>query len=92
MRDPLPPEVLRIFKKVLQPNASPDEDFSPQGHGGLHPYLVNEFVSSVLEERLPSVNAWSAASYMAMGMAAHKSAQRDGEIVEVVDFGRPPKA
>jgi hypothetical protein len=27
---------------------------------------------------------------MAMGVAAHKSAQKDGEIVKVVDFGDAP--
>lgn len=58
-------------------------------HGGSHPYLVNEFVSSVFERRRPAIDAWRTATYMAMGVAAHKSAQRDGEIVNVFDFGRP---
>ena len=26
--------------------------------------------------------------YMAMGVAAHKSARKEGEIVKVVDFGK----
>ena len=91
MRDPLPPEVAQAFKKATQPDAKPEDDFTPTGHGGSHPYLVNEFITSVVEERMPSVNAWVAASYMAMGVAAHKSAQKDGEIVNVVDFGRPPE-
>ena len=92
MRDPLPENVVEAFMKVLQPNARPGDDFVPQGHGGSHPYLVNEFVTSVFEHRRPAIDAWKAASYMAMGVAAHKSAQKDGEIVKVVDFGRPPEA
>ena len=92
MRDPLPAEVAEAYRKVLQPDARPGDDFVPQGHGGSHPYLVHEFVSALCEGRRPAVDAWKAASYMAMGMAAHKSAQKDGEIVKVVDFGRPPRA
>ena len=92
MRDPLPDDVAAAFKKMVQPDAKPGDDFVPQGHGGSHPYLVHEFVSALCEGRRPAVDAWKAASYMAMGMAAHKSAQKDGEIVKVVDFGRPPRA
>ena len=90
MRDPLPPEVAEAFKPVQNPNAKPGDDFVPQGHGGSHPYLVHEFVSALCEGRRPAIDAWKAASYMAMGMAAHKSAQKDGEIVKVVDFGDAP--
>ena len=90
MRDPLPPEVAEAFKPVQNPDAKPGDDFVPQGHGGSHPYLVHEFVSALCEGRRPAIDAWKAASYMAMGMAAHKSAQKDGEIVKVVDFGDAP--
>ncbi len=89
MRDPLPAEVAEAYRKVLQPDARPGDDFVPQGHGGSHPYLANEFVTAVSEHRLPAIDIWKAASYMAMGVAAHQSAQRDGELVKVVDFGRP---
>lgn len=91
MRDPLPPEVAEAFKKAMQPDAKPGDDFVPQGHGGSHPYLVHEFCSAVAEHRRPAVSAWNAAMYMAMGMAAHKSAQRDGELIKVEDFGTPWK-
>ncbi len=88
MRDPLPAEVREAFKKVYNPDAKPEDDFEPLGHGGSHPYLVHEFVSAVAEHRRPKISAWDAATYMAMGVAAHKSAQKDGEIVKVVDFGK----
>lgn len=90
MRDPLPPEVEAEFRRKLTPGIASGEAFTYGGHGGSHPYLVNEFVSSVFKRRRPAIDAWRAASYMAMGVAAHKSAMRDGEIVPVFDFGRPP--
>ena len=57
------------------------------GHGGSHAYLVHEFVRACVEGRAPLVNAWQAARTVAAGVAAHKSALRDGELVKVVDFG-----
>ena len=86
MRDPLPPEVRAEFKKVLNPDAAPDDDFKPTGHGGSHPYLVHEFVSMVHEERKPEISVEEAMHYMAMGVAAHKSALREGKLVSVEQF------
>ncbi len=89
MRDPLPSEVALAFKRLQDPDAPEESDFSPKGHGGAHPYLVHEFVDSVLKIRTPAINVWEAARYMAMGVMAHKSALRDGETLEVPDFGDP---
>ena len=86
MRDPLPKEVADAFRAAL--NITDGTDFVPSGHGGSHPYLVHEFVCSVAERRRPKISAWDAAMYMAMGVAAHRSAQKDGEIVKVPDFGK----
>ena len=90
MRDPLPEEVALAFKRLEEPGATDGSDFTPKGHGGAHPYLVHEFVESVVNARMPAINAWEAARYMAMGVMAHKSALRDGETMEVPDFGDPP--
>lgn len=84
MRDPLPQEVSKAFK------GSQGDSFYG-GHGGSHAYLVHEFVDAVANNRLPAINAWEAASYMAAGAAAHKSAQKDGELVKVQDWGSAPK-
>ena len=88
MRDPLPPEVSAAFSTALAEKNGGFRDFLASGHGGSHPYLVHEFVSAVAARRRPQVSAWDAAMYMAMGVAAHQSAQRDGEIVKVADFGK----
>jgi hypothetical protein len=89
MRDPLPPEVALAFARIMKPDAQDASDFTPWGHGGSHPYLVHEFVEAVAHERPPAINAWEAAHYMAMGVAAHQSALRDGETLPVPDFGTP---
>lgn len=60
------------------------------GHGGSHAYLVNEFVRACVEERMPAVNAWEAARYVAAGVMAHKSALKDGELFKVPDWGDAP--
>jgi predicted dehydrogenase len=92
MRDPLPGEVADAFKRILNPNAKPGDDFVPTGHGGSHPYLVHEFVDAIAHDRAPAITVWDAARYTAMGAMAHKSALRDGETLDVPDWGDPPRA
>ena len=87
MRDPLPPEVTAAFKAAMQPDADPDDDFQPKGHGGSHPYLVHEFCDSVINDRQPAINVWEAVRYMAPGVMAHKSCLKDGETLDVPDWG-----
>lgn len=95
MRQPLPVEVERAFALAQHRNDSQDGnlplDYSRIGHGGSHPYLVHEFVTAVIENRQPVINAWEAARYMAMGATAHQSALRDGEWLEVPDWGDAPR-
>jgi len=87
MRDPLPKDFAEALH--LKDFVTLDKsDFNLTGHGGSHPYLVNEFVTAVAERRRPRISAWDAAMYMAMGVAAHVSAQKDGELVPVTDFGK----
>jgi len=84
MRDPLPEAVAEAFEPVGQ-------FFDVYGgHGGSHPYLVHEFLTAVAEGRQPAVNAWEAARYTVAGAMAHKSALRDGELLDVPDWGDAP--
>ncbi|MBR3651953.1 MAG: hypothetical protein IKN52_17000, partial [Victivallales bacterium] len=95
MFDKLPEDVEFAFKQALNKNLSveqlKDTDFKPTGHGGSHPYLVHEFVSSVAEHRQSIINPWIAARFMTMGVMAHKSALKDGETLNVPDWGLPPQ-
>lgn len=84
MRDPLPQDVVAAFKSV-----SKTSDFYG-GHGGSHAFLVHEFVDAVAHDRMPAINVWEAVRYMAAGVMAHKSALRDGELLNVPDWGDAP--
>jgi len=84
MRDPLPEEVYRAFRD------SSKHSNVYGGHGGSHAYLVHEFVEAVARGRQPAINAWEAVRYMAPGVMAHKSAMKDGEVLEVPDWGDAP--
>ncbi len=85
MRDPLPEEVAKAFR-------GEDGSVAYGGHGGSHAYLAHEFVEAVVQDRLPAINAWEAVRYMAAGVTAHKSAMRDGELLDVPDWGDAPSA
>ncbi len=91
MRDPLPKEVQAAFREACGHQRDDKGDFTPTGHGGSHPYLVHEFVDAVANDRQPVINAWEAARYMVMGVMAHKSALKDGERLDVPDWGDAPE-
>ena len=59
-------------------------------HFNSHPFLVDDFVRAVVDEKLPPNNAWEAARYMIPGLVAHESSLRDGELLDVPDFGPAP--
>ena len=59
------------------------------GHAGTHVFLVNDFVRSVVQDKLPQNNVWQAARYTAPGIVAHESCKRGGELMKIPDFGMP---
>lgn len=85
MRDPLPGSVYDAYKAFYG-----EEEKMLGGHGGSHAYLVNEFVDAIAHNRQPAINAWEAARFMAAGVMAHKSALKDGELLNVPDWGDAP--
>lgn len=60
------------------------------GHDGSHQFLADDFVKAVTEHKLPPNNAWVAARCCVPGLVAHESAVRDGEVMDIPDFGDPP--
>ena len=46
-------------------------------------------MDAVAGDRTPAIHAWEAVRYMAMGVMAHESARRDGETLDVPDWGDP---
>jgi predicted dehydrogenase len=56
------------------------------GHGGSHPHLVNEFVTALTSNRDPWPNAVQSANWTCVGICAHQSAEKGGEIVRLPEF------
>ncbi len=56
------------------------------GHGGSHPHLVHEFVTSVLEGRPSFPNVYQSLNWTCAGICAHQSAMRGEEIVKLPNF------
>jgi predicted dehydrogenase len=56
------------------------------GHGGSHPHLVHEFLSSLVEKREPFPNARQSANITCVGILAHESAMQGGKIIALPDF------
>ncbi|MEV6286231.1 Gfo/Idh/MocA family oxidoreductase [Kribbella sp. NPDC051770] len=79
-RDVRPAGAPELLPEPLRP-------FASGGHGGSHPHLVHEFVSSIVEGRPARVDARTAATWTAPGICAHQSALRGGAEVVVPDYG-----
>ena len=79
------PEPIRKFTQTIE-DAEHLSFVQGGGHGGSHPHLVHEFVSALLENRDPWPNASLAANWTCVGICAHESATRGGEIVRLPEF------
>ena len=86
-RDLLPPSIQRFTQRGVYDETNPHLSFRQGGgHGGSHPHLVHEFVSSVVEESNPEVCVLWAADITAAGICAHESAMNGGGRVEIPRF------
>ena len=56
------------------------------GHGGSHPHLAHEFLRALVEDRDPFPNAKESANWTCVGLCAHESALKGGQIVRLPDF------
>ena len=78
------------LERTLPPTARPPLPPRVQagGHGGSHGYLMNEFVTAILEERTPLVDIAQALNMTVAGIVAHQSALKDGELMKIPQFRR----
>lgn len=56
------------------------------GHGGSHPHLVHEFVNALVKNTPPYPNAKQSANITCVGILAHESALKGGELIRLPDF------
>ena len=79
------PEPIRKFTGTIQ-DADHLSFVQGGGHGGSHPHLVHEFVSALIEDRDPWPNAVESANWTCVGILAHESALKGGEIFRLPEF------
>ncbi len=79
------PEPIRMFTTSIQ-DADHLSFIQGGGHGGSHPHLVNEFVRALIDNRDPWPNAVTSANWTCVGICAHESALKGGEIVRLPEF------
>ena len=81
------PEPVRRFTQPAEIHDAEHLSFlQGGGHGGSHPHLVHEFLSALVEDRDPRPNAITSANWTCVGICAHESALKGGEIVRLPEF------
>jgi predicted dehydrogenase len=76
------------LEKSLPPTSRPPlpPGVAGGGHGGSHGYLMNEFVSAILEDRGPLVDIVMALNLTVSGIIAHQSALKGGELMKIPQY------
>ena len=83
----LPEPIRRFTTKGVYDDEETHLSFTQgAGHGGSHPHLVHEFVSALVERREPFPNARRSANWTCVGLCAHESALKGGELVRLPEF------
>ncbi len=84
--DLLPPSLRKYTQSALYTTQDGQSVHLGGGHHGSHPHLVHEFISSIIENRPPKIDAVTAANWTAAGICAHASAMSGGDAVNIPDF------
>lgn len=79
------PEEIRQFTRSIQ-DADHLSFVQGGGHGGSHPHMVNEMLTALAEDRDPRPNAVTSANWTCVGICAHQSTEKGGEIVKLPAF------
>jgi len=90
------PDYAHLLPKEIQPftthgiyDAGDNQHLSflqGAGHGGSHPHLVHEFLSALVTNREPYPNARQSANITCVGILAHESALKGGEVIPLPAF------
>ncbi|MAB78573.1 MAG: oxidoreductase [Planctomycetes bacterium] len=81
------PEPIRRFTLPQEIHDSEHLSFiQGGGHGGSHPHMCNEMLAALAENRDPWPNARQSANWTCVGICAHQSAMKGGEIVKLPEF------
>ena len=83
----LPEEVKMFTRRDAITDMSHSSFRQGIGHGGSHPHLVHQFLTALIEDRQPSVDAVTSATITCAGICAHQSIMNGSEKVEIPNFG-----
>jgi predicted dehydrogenase len=85
----LPESIQRFTTKGVYDEANGHLSFiQGAGHGGSHPHLVHEFISSIVEDRPSFPDVYQSVNWTSAGICAHESAKQLGDRVTLPDFRR----
>lgn len=80
----LPIELSRFVDTfAFEPMNGDPPEMVPAHHGGSHPHLVDEFISSITEGRSPAIDASMSSRWNLPGILAHDSAVAGGTLTEI---------
>jgi len=83
----LPEPIRRFTTKGVYDEGNAHLSFTQGGgHGGSHPHLVHEFVSSIMEGRPSFPDVYSSVNWTLAGICAHESAMQGGRQVALPRF------
>ncbi len=84
----LPPEIQRFTTHgVYDLDENQHLSFTQgAGHGGSHPHLVHVFLDALLKGEQPYPNAVESANITCVGILAHESALKGGEIIRLPEW------
>jgi len=83
----LPEPIRRFTTKGVYDEGNAHLSFTQGGgHGGSHPHLVHEFVSSIVEGRPSFPDIYQSVNWTCAGICAHESALQGGQIVHLPKF------
>lgn len=83
----LPEPIRRFTTKGVYDEAHAHLSFiQGGGHGGSHPHLVHEFVSSIVEGRPSFPDVYQSVNWTCAGIRAHESAMQAGRQLALPDF------
>ena len=84
----LPPAAPWYRRALYAPLPDPLVKYTYGGHDGSHPYIVEDWVRSILDGRIPEVNVYEAVAFCSPGIVAHESCLRDGERLAIPQYGK----
>jgi predicted dehydrogenase len=66
----------------------PEDMRVDSGHGRSHPFITNEFITALVEDREPAIDLYEALAFCVPGIVAHESSKRGGEQLPIPSFDR----